>query len=131
MGWGSGALKRSFEQTKERAAMSMREKMARAMSRYSVVSYMPSNLNPPGRPPVFAWRIADAKTGDGNVTGGHVVEEDAKRELRRLQIDAVLDALMEPTEGMYEALSATDVLWRDQTSEGVWKTYIRAAKDGK
>ncbi len=46
-------------------------------------------------------------------------------------VDVALDTLLAPTEGMYEALSATDILWKNQTSLGVWQTYIRAAKDGK
>ncbi len=45
--------------------------------------------------------------------------------------DAALNAMLEPTDDMYEALSATDILWKNQTSQGVWQTYIRAAVAGK
>ncbi len=45
--------------------------------------------------------------------------------------DAALNAMVEPTEGMYEALSATDIIWKNQTSLNVWQNYIRAALAGK
>jgi hypothetical protein len=41
-------------------------------------------------------------------------------------VRAVLAAMREPTQAQYDALCATDKLWREQTSETVWKTYIDA-----
>lgn len=37
---------------------------------------------------------------------------------------AALMAIREPSEGMYEALADKGVMWRDQTSRGVWQAYI-------
>lgn len=47
--------------------------------------------------------------------------EDYHIDLKRL-----LHAMREPTESQYDALCATDKMWREQTSETVWKTYIDA-----
>lgn len=38
-----------------------------------------------------------------------------------------ISAMREPTQEQYDALCATDKVWRDLTSEIVWKTYINAA----
>lgn len=40
---------------------------------------------------------------------------------------AVIEAIREPTQGQYDALSATNKLWRDLDSTTVWQTYIDAA----
>ena len=39
----------------------------------------------------------------------------------------VLEAMKEPTDEMYDALSATGILWRDNTAKGVWKVMIESA----
>lgn len=39
---------------------------------------------------------------------------------------AAIKAMREPTEHMYEYLSGHGPVWRDQTSYGVWTTYIDA-----
>lgn len=39
-------------------------------------------------------------------------------------VRAVLLVMREPTEGQYEALCATDKLWRELDSATVWRTYI-------
>lgn len=41
-------------------------------------------------------------------------------------VRAILRAMREPAETQYDALCATDKMWREQTSEAVWKTYIDA-----
>lgn len=38
-----------------------------------------------------------------------------------------IEAMLEPTEAMYDALSATDKMWREQTSTTVWRTMIDGA----
>lgn len=43
------------------------------------------------------------------------------------QVRAAIEAMREPTEAQYEALSATDKLWRELDSRTVWQTYIDAA----
>jgi hypothetical protein len=40
---------------------------------------------------------------------------------------AAMEAMREPTEAQYEALSATNKTWRELTSRLVWQTYIDAA----
>lgn len=42
---------------------------------------------------------------------------------------AAIEAMREPTEGQYEALSATGLMWREMNSKLVWQTYIDAALD--
>ncbi len=39
---------------------------------------------------------------------------------------AAVGALREPNEHQYNALAATDKMWRDMNSEFVWRTYIDA-----
>jgi hypothetical protein len=38
-----------------------------------------------------------------------------------------ISAMWEPTQAMYDALSATGKMWRDLDSQTVWQTYIDAA----
>ncbi len=40
---------------------------------------------------------------------------------------AAIEAMREPTDEQYNALSATNKLWSELNSETVWKTYIDAA----
>lgn len=44
----------------------------------------------------------------------------------RRDVLAVLLAMREPTQAQYDALCATDKMWREQTSRTVWTTYIDA-----
>lgn len=44
---------------------------------------------------------------------------------------AAVEALREPNEAQYEALSATDLAWRDLNSTKVWQTYIDAILNEK
>lgn len=43
------------------------------------------------------------------------------------QARAVIEAMRHPTQEMYDALSATDKLWREQTSTTVWRAMIEGA----
>lgn len=43
---------------------------------------------------------------------------------------AAIAAMREPTEEQYDALCATDKMWRELTSRIVWQTYIDAALGG-
>jgi hypothetical protein len=45
-------------------------------------------------------------------------------------VRAVLLAAREPTESQYDALCATDKMWRDLDSKTVWQTYIDALLKG-
>jgi hypothetical protein len=40
---------------------------------------------------------------------------------------AAIEAMREPTEAQYAALSATGKMWRELNSKTVWQTYIDAA----
>ncbi len=40
---------------------------------------------------------------------------------------AAIEAMRDPTEEQYEALCATGLMWKDQSSQTVWQTYIDAA----
>lgn len=40
---------------------------------------------------------------------------------------AAVKAMRDPTPEMYDALSATDILWKDNTSQGVWQAMIDGA----
>ncbi len=44
---------------------------------------------------------------------------------------AAVQAMREPTEAQYDALAATDTMWRDLTSTMVWQTYIDAILNEK
>lgn len=44
---------------------------------------------------------------------------------------AVIKAMREPTETQYNALCATDLVWRELNSYKVWTTYIDAILGGK
>lgn len=52
--------------------------------------------------------------------------EAAVQEHAVAQVRAVIAAMREPTESQYDALCRTDKMWREQTSETVWTTYIDA-----
>ena len=44
----------------------------------------------------------------------------------RAGVVAVLEAVREPSEGQYEALSGTGLMWRELNSKRVWQTYVDA-----
>ncbi|MBO9589587.1 hypothetical protein [Devosia sp.] len=84
--------------------MKMREKMARALCKARGID--PDRQGHDGWPPYWP----------------HVLPE----------VDAMLDALMEPTEGMIEANKSVDHLEPDLPDVlGEWKAMITAAKEGK
>ena len=45
---------------------------------------------------------------------------------REAVVRAILQAMREPTESQYDALSNSGVMWRDLNSAIVWTTYIDA-----
>lgn len=51
--------------------------------------------------------------------------EDAKDRLR-YSIKCGIKAMREPTEDQYNALCATDKMWKELDSKTVWQTYIDA-----
>lgn len=54
-------------------------------------------------------------------------ETDESFKLRMVEsLEAALKFLREPNQAQYNALCATGKSWRDQTSYGVWTTYIDA-----
>lgn len=74
-------------------------------------------LAPPGTYLDDDWDDDDA------IVDGHVKPQAAVR--------AVLQAMREPAEVQYDALCATNKMWREQTSTTVWRTYIDALLDEK
>ncbi len=44
---------------------------------------------------------------------------------------AAVEAMREPTQAQYDALSASDTLWRNLTSTKVWMAYIDAILNEK
>lgn len=46
-------------------------------------------------------------------------------------VKAVVMAMREPTQAQYDALCATNKVWRDLDSLTVWQTYIDAITGGK
>jgi hypothetical protein len=65
--------------------------------------------------------VAEAVAGESDEGFRYLPRAEARKVVR-----AVLHAMREPAQTQYDALCATDKMWREQTSEAVWKTYIDA-----
>lgn len=53
-------------------------------------------------------------------------EWDSDKHYWIASVRAVLTAMREPTQAQYDALCATDKMWRELDSKTVWQTYIDA-----
>lgn len=74
-----------------------------------------------------AMRIASVNCPRSWAADGPSPMSDDERRVHRAFAAAAIEAMREPTEAQYEALSATNLLWRQLDSRRVWQTYIDAA----
>jgi hypothetical protein len=61
-----------------------------------------------------------------------IIREGRKKNWGSAQIlRNLLHAMEAPTEDQYLDLCRAEVVWKDQTSEGVWRAYIKSLQDEK
>lgn len=69
-------------------------------------------------------RVAKAIHGVYGITISFEALLEPNKRILIAQAKAAICAMREPTEAQYNALSATNKLWRELTSYDVWTTYI-------
>lgn len=72
-------------------------------------------------------RVAKAIFGNSHAIGFWDKVDDHFRDFYKESARRAIKAMREPTTAQYDALSATNKLWKELNSEEVWKTYIDAA----